>query len=616
MNRSIVWRLIRFQPGLYAMLATLRWLIFAAAPWVSGLIIRAFFDRMSGAAQAGFDAQTLSALLVATALLRGLAVLGDLTGVYVYNYRTRVLLQSNLLERILERPGARSVPHSAGEAVSRFRDDTREVAAFMSSALLFPIAEGLFVIAALAVMLQINTSITLAVFAPLAVVTVAVNRAMRRVAHYRQVSREAAGAVTGYIGELFGAVQAIQLGAAEDQALQRFDELNQARRVAALKDRLYTDVIDTLLQSTVNLGTGLVLIFAAGAMQDGSFTVGDFALFVAYLWPATGFVNSVGRLLARARQANVSWARLVGLLQGDPVERLTRPRPILPLWGSREPAAHVPAGDRSATDPDSLPQPGVALLAARHLCSAHGDGTPGLVDVSFDLAPGSFTVITGRVGSGKTTLLRVVLGLLPSSAGTLLWKGRMVDDPAGFFVPPRSAYTPQVPVLFSDTLRENILLGAEAGPEQIERAVYAAVLEDDLRSLAGGLETVVGPRGVRLSGGQLQRTAAARMLVRPAELLVFDDLSSALDVETEQRLWERLRQGAGGRDQASKPEAARPHTVLAVSHRRPALRRADQIIVLDHGRIVARGQLEQLLVSSALMRALWDAEPGDEPVIR
>ena len=147
---------------------------------------------------------------------------------------------------------------------------------------------------------------------------------------------------------------------------------------------------------------------------------------------------------------------------------------------------------------------------------------------------GDFVVVTGRVGSGKSTLVRMLSGLLNPDSGEICWNGQPVHDPAAFFRPPRSAYTAQVPRLFSEPLRDNILLGLPEDQVDLPGAIDASVLEPDVAELEKGLDTLVGPRGVRLSGGQVQRAAAARMFVRDPELLVFDDLSSALDVETEQ----------------------------------------------------------------------------------
>jgi len=227
----------------------------------------------------------------------------------------------------------------------------------------------------------------------------------------------------------------------------------------------------------------------------------------------------------------------------------------------------------------------------------HYPGTDaGIEDVSLVLPGGSFTVVTGRIGSGKTTLLRAILGLLPADRGTVRWNGEPVADPGSFFVPPHAAYTPQVPRLFSLSLGDNLLLGRADPEERVEEAIHAAVLEPDLAAMPAGLATMVGPLGVRLSGGQVQRAAAARMFLRRPELLVVDDLSSALDVETEHLLWERLIAERAGA------------TSLVVSHRRPALRRADQIVLLEEGRVVAMGALEELLESSPEFRRLWERE--------
>ena len=238
-------------------------------------------------------------------------------------------------------------------------------------------------------------------------------------------------------------------------------------------------------------------------------------------------------------------------------------------------------------------------LKVEGLTYLYPDTSNGVRNIHLEIHRGSLTVITGRIGSGKTTLLRSLLGLLPMQNGRILWNDVEIEAPDQFFVPPYAAYTPQVPRLFSESLKSNILLGIDPEKTDLQAAIELAVLDDDIRGLENGLETKIGPRGVKLSGGQMQRTAAARMFVREPELHVFDDLSSALDVETEHKLWSGL----------FKKEGA---TCLVVTHRKAVLKRADQIIVLKQGRVEAVGTLPALLSTCSEMQNLWKGELGPD----
>jgi ATP-binding cassette, subfamily B, bacterial len=161
---------------------------------------------------------------------------------------------------------------------------------------------------------------------------------------------------------------------------------------------------------------------------------------------------------------------------------------------------------------------------------------------------------------------------MPAVSGTVTWNGHPVADRAAFMVPPRCAYVPQVPRLFSESLEDNVLLGADPGAVDLDAALRTAVLETDLRGMPDGVATRVGARGVRLSGGQLQRVAIARALARRPDLLVLDDVSSSLDVDTERALWDGLL-------------TDRPATLLVVSNRPATIACADQVITLAHGRV-------------------------------
>ncbi|MDQ0914363.1 ABC transporter ATP-binding protein [Paenibacillus sp. V4I5] len=632
-----LWRLIMYRPIRYLVNA-IAWTVIYLAPIAPGLITKEFFDSLTGTSALGYGVWGLIALLMAAALGRiMLIVIGFITDVN-FRFRMGMLLRRNLLEHVLKQPGAQAIPVSPGEAISHFRDDVdqSEEAASWSVDVFgmtcFALVSGY-------ILIRIDAQMTLLVFMPIVLVISAAQLATVRLQKYRAASREATSKVTGEISEMFGNVQAIQVAGAEKRVIARFSSFGDDRRKAMLKDRLMGELLDSVFSNSVNLGTGLILLLAGTKMRAGTFTVGDFALFVYYLTFVTQFITNVGKFITYFKQMSVSLERLTFLLQGASAKVLTIVNSLHLKAESKVAEATVSDIPSAQNGRESLGgvkrveglesegaskvklevgfereyavgakleegfshetglEASLQRLDVNGLSYAYSDTGRGISDIHFSLKRGSFTVITGTIGSGKTTLVRSLLGLLPKGKGTIAWNGVPVEDPGTFFTPPRSAYTAQVPRLYSDTLRNNILLGQAEQGDSLQQALHAAVMEFDVAQLPGGLDTVIGPRGVKLSGGQAQRTAAARMLVRDAELYVFDDLSSALDVETEQKLWERMFQ--------RRSDA----TCLVVSHRKTALSRADHIIVMKDGRIEAEGNSEELLRHSATFRELWY---GDE----
>lgn len=550
-------RISRYRIGLFSV-EFVRLVAWNTSMLVIGWLLQQLFDALSGSASAGFGGYEILAVLAAAEAARLTVIWSGVVGDRCWQYM-RGLMRLNLLRALLQSggPDAGASATSSGETVSRFRDDVDDLLAFLQSVTLAA-GKVVLLVGSMVIMLSVEPVVAVAVVLPLVSVVVVTRLASTRIRTYRAAYRRSSAAVTGLIAEVFGSVLAVKSADAVDDVVQHLGRLNERRRRTGLKDHLVAQLLGRFNRATVDLSVGVVLLLSAPAMHGGGFTVGDLALFVNYTSLLVWVPYYIGQMLSRHRQAGVAIDRMTALLPAGKPGALVTHRPL--------DAAEQPSGPNASGAHAPLERLTVCGVTATHAPSSRG-----IFTVSLTIERGTFTVVTGPAGAGKTTLLRTVLGLVALEGGAVYWNDEVVRDRAAFLVPPRSAYVPQVPGLFSESLRENLLLGHEDAAA-LRSAVHAAVLERDVVSMPSGIDTQVGARGVRLSGGQVQRAAIARALVRRTDLLVLDDVSSALDVETERQLWDRLR-------------ADGDRTLLVVSNRPATIARADQVIRLDQGRV-------------------------------
>jgi ATP-binding cassette, subfamily B, bacterial len=580
-----MWRVACWRPLHYAA-NVFTWTLFQVIPLVYALLLHEIFDALSGRQRVGWNVASLLTVLGLAYAARQLIFVGAFQLFSSFYLSVQGWLRRNLLRYLLMAPGSRLLPESPSEAVSRFRDDVDDINNYMEN---WMDCGGLVLqaIGGIAVMLMIDPLIGSVVCAPLFGMAVVMSRLSPRIRIRRRRMREATARVTDFIGEAFAATQAVKVNGAEEGVRRHLSDLGEARRAAALSDVLLTEMIRALNNGLIQVGSGLLLILAAAGMRHGDFTVGDLALYLQLLPRVTNVLTFVGDMMAQHRRMRVATERMERLLSD------AHPEDIM---------AHVPLDFKRRESEVVAPRedawPLLQQLRVEGLSYQYPGRDTGIRDISFTCRAGDFVVITGRIGAGKTTLLRVLQGLLPHDSGAVYWNEQRVVDATTLFRPPQSSYTAQTPKLFSETLRLNVAMGDE-DRQSLEDSLELAAMQHDVAVLEKGLETMVGTRGVKLSGGQMQRASAARMLARGAQLLIMDDLSSALDVATERQLWHSL---------LSRQE----NTCLVVSHRRPALQRATKILLMSQGRLIAEGTLEELLRTQPEMQKLWDEEADEE----
>ena len=464
-----------------------------------------------------------------------------------------------------------------GDLMSRATSDLSAVRMMMGPAVMYTSSTVLTFVVAVALMASIDPWLTLIALVPLPCVSLFVHYFGKAIHDRFEGIQAQLSTVSAITQESLSGVRVVRAYRQEPFELDRFREANDeyVRRNRSLigLQAMYFPSMGLLM----GIGSLLVLWLGSREVVRGQMTIGELVAFNAYLamlaWPMIAF-GWVTNLLQRGM---ASWKRLLEIFDAVPA---------------------VSDAAVSAAAPQS-PEEIRGDIEFRDLTFAFGGQTV-LHDVTARVPAGTTTAIVGSTGSGKSTLLDLLARLHEPPPGTVFVDGHDVRHLPLAVLRGAIGFVPQEPFLFSATLAENITFGepAAAGGDtgssraRIEAAAARARLDADLSAFPNGYDTMVGERGITLSGGQKQRTALARALVTDPRVLVLDDALSAVDTHTEEEILRRLR------------EVMRQRTSLIVSHRVSTVRGADQILVLDGGRIVERGTHDDLIAHGGLYAAL------------
>jgi ATP-binding cassette subfamily B protein len=354
----------------------------------------------------------------------------------------------------------------------------------------------------------------------------------------------------------------------EELIARRYDgSLAEVERLT-VKSLRFRSTVGILLVTVIACGMAAILLLATVRVGAGTMTLGDLVLVNTYLLQLVRPMERLGQLYRSIKQSLVDLEQLLALLEEEP-EVVDRP--------------------------DATPlRPGAGAVAFEHVSFRYGTGRGTLEDVSFRVAPGQKIAIVGPTGAGKSSIARLLFRFYDPSAGRILIDGQDIALLTQASVRAAIGVVPQEAVLFNDTIGENIALARpDAGPAAIDAAAAAAALKSFIAALPDGYATLVGERGLKLSGGEKQRIAIARAILKQPRILIFDEATSALDSATEQAV------------QANLAAISKDTTTIVIAHRLSTIVAADEILVLDRGRVVERGDHARLVQAGGLYADLW-----------
>lgn len=504
-----------------------------------------------------------------------------LKGVFMFLMRQTIVVMSRFIEYDLKNEIYNHYQNlslaffkrnNTGDLMARITEDVTKVRMYLGPAILYAI--NLTVLFSLVIynMIQVSPTLTAYVLIPLPILSITIYQVSRMInIRSERVQRQLSNLST-FVQEGFSGIRVLKAYAKEDLWGRSFDKETEQYKQTSLELVRINALFFPTMVILIGLSTVLTVYVGGREAIAGKITTGNIAEFIIYINMLTWPVAAIGWITSIVQRAAASQKRINEFLKTEPEIINTNHRPIT-VKGKIE------FKNVEFVYPDS--------------------GIKALDGVDFTVNPGESLAILGRTGSGKSTIASLITRTYDTTAGNLLIDGKRIQDLNLNAMRSNIGYVPQDVFLFSETIGNNIAFGMpadETTEEQIFKAARQADIYDNIIDFPEGFSTRVGERGITLSGGQKQRISIARAIIRNPQILIFDDCLSAVDTETEEKILGHLKDLMHGK------------TTIIISHRVSSVKHADQIIMLDHGKIVERGTHNELLAKNGVYHLLYQKQ--------
>jgi ATP-binding cassette subfamily B protein len=564
-----LWRYVaryRLRLAVGVMCLVLATTLAMSVPW---LWRRAVNDITSGADPAALWRTV--ALLIVIALAQGVVRTFSRTLIFNVGRDIEYDLRNDLFAHLERLPLSFYQSRRTGDLMSRLVNDVTAVRMLLGPGILNFINTPVYYAYGLAIMCSIDPLLTVATLSVYPVVLYFVKRTSGLLMERSLRVQEGLAELSNRVQENLSGMHVVKAYGSEAYETRTFLALNDRFQEASLRLARMRSIIGPIMNIVGGVGALVVLWVGGRRVMTGRLSVGDLVAFVGYLhllaWPTM----ALGWMLSVFQRGRAAMRRLGELFDVEPaIATASGAQPITPFRGEIE------------------------LRDVTFRYPGRPDAPPVLERVNLTIPAGRTVAVVGRTGAGKTALVQLLPRLFDVEAGQVLLDGRDVRTLPLAWVRETVGLVPQDPFLFSRTIAENVGFALrEDGADRIAWAVTAAGLRRDLADMPAGLDTIVGERGITLSGGQKQRVTLARVLASDPKILILDDALANVDASTEREILDQLR------------DVFRVRTTLLVAHRITTVKEADEIVVLERGRIVEHGDHETLLARGAVYADLF-----------